>query len=693
MLRGYKKYIILMLLCLTLFSAIQTVNAVYNEHQSYIYNQEDEIIPAPQAYIKDKIIDSQTLGISEFQGARDLFVSEDQMIYLVDTEGQRIIVINENWEVINIIDSYIKNGSEERFASPNSVFVQGNKIHISDSDKKKIIILNLEGEFISDIGTPQETDVEGMLFEDMDYSPQKLVVDSIGNKLVISDYITHGFVKFDLEGNFQGFMGAPEAAPNPLDAFWYRVSPAERRERMANFVPIRYNNVDSGYRGLIYGLTANSIRVLNSAGTLLEEFQEVGDPELDNSFRDIVSRKRGLLSVLCSSTGHIFTYNKEGELLYIFGGVGNVKGSLNRPAALDSIGEKIVVLDSATGQITVYKPTEYAKMIHRGISSFNDGFYENSLQAWQEVIRRNANFELAYRREGVIFLQRNEYKTALEKFRAGRAPQNYSDAFREYRKIVIRDHFRTIMILILIALVIIWMIYLLNKKKILQKYILPDHRDFVDHSRKNKLFKLYQGGKFSLRVIFHPFAGFWELKHEKKGFGLSAAGILSLVIITYIFMRQYTGFVILGREPEINIFQEVFSVLIPFGLWCIVNWSITTILDGKGSLKDVFIATAYALTPIILINIPLTVVSNYILREEMNFYYFFWNLGVFWMVILLLLGNMVTHEFDILKGLKIFVATIIGMGVVLFLVLLFLSVLTEMGAFINNIISEIFILR
>jgi hypothetical protein len=53
-------------------------------------------------------------------------------------------------------------------------------------------------------------------------------------------------------------------------------------------------------------------------------------------------------------------------------------------------------------------------------------------------------------------------------------------------------------------------------------------------------------------------------------------------------------------------------------------------MDGKGTFRDIIIATAYALVPFVLINLPLTFVSNYLTMEEGTFYHFFRIAAVLW---------------------------------------------------------------
>ena len=134
------------------------------------------------------------------------------------------------------------------------------------------------------------------------------------------------------------------------------------------------------------------------------------------------------------------------------------------------------------------------------------------------------------------------------------------------------------------------------------------------------LSRVLRGLQYSLYVIFHPFKGFWDLKHEKKGNAFSAWLIVSMLIVLLILRRQFTGFILnFNKQNEMNVFVEILSVLAPLGLWCLSNWCITTLVDGEGSFKDIFITTAYALTPIVLINVPLLLFSNVIILEETVF--------------------------------------------------------------------------
>ena len=117
--------------------------------------------------------------------------------------------------------------------------------------------------------------------------------------------------------------------------------------------------------------------------------------------------------------------------------------------------------------------------------------------------------------------------------------------------------------------------------------------------------------KYALYVITHPFDGFWDLTHEKRGSIAAANTILFLTLLVRIMKLQFTSFVFLQVYWEgINILLYLASVLFPLALWCVGNWGLTTLFDGKGTLKQIYMATCYGLTPYPLIQFPLILFSN-----------------------------------------------------------------------------------
>lgn len=188
--------------------------------------------------------------------------------------------------------------------------------------------------------------------------------------------------------------------------------------------------------------------------------------------------------------------------------------------------------------------------------------------------------------------------------------------------------------------------------------------------------------KTAFFVIFHPFKGFWELKREKKGDAYTASLILFLLVIIYILRRQATGFIFnYNVIYEMNLVVQITSVVIPFLLWTVANWSITTLVDGEGSIKDIYITSAYAFIPIILINIPMLLLSLVLTITEGSLYNLLDSISFIWTGFLLLIGIMTIHQFSLKKTiLTIFIAAV-TMAIMVFLFLLLCSVIAQMFNF------------
>ncbi|MCR5558547.1 MAG: YIP1 family protein [Butyrivibrio sp.] len=196
--------------------------------------------------------------------------------------------------------------------------------------------------------------------------------------------------------------------------------------------------------------------------------------------------------------------------------------------------------------------------------------------------------------------------------------------------------------------------------------------------------------KYGLHVIFHPFDGFWDLKREHRGSLSAALTFVTLTIIAMTFEKQFTGFLFNSvRLKDINVVVDILTVGMVYVLWCVANWCLTSLMDGEGKMKDIFIAMGYALIPIILIRFPLILVSKAITAEEGVFYQVFANISYIWTGILVFFGTMVTHQYSFKKTVVTCVGTVLGMAIIMFIGLLFFNVIQQMITFVITIYKEI----
>lgn len=203
--------------------------------------------------------------------------------------------------------------------------------------------------------------------------------------------------------------------------------------------------------------------------------------------------------------------------------------------------------------------------------------------------------------------------------------------------------------------------------------------------QREKILNFKETLKYSLYVIVHPFDGFWDLTHENRGSISAANFIVFLYLVTHIFRMQFTNFMFFKVQWEyVNMLIEVLSLLVPIFVWSISNWSLTTLLDGKGNLKNIYMGTAYAFTPKIIIGLPLIAISNFITIEEGVFYTYFTTFSTIWTGLLILCAMMMIHDYTLGKAVFSSILTVIGMGVIIFLTLLFFSLVSGgIGYFVS----------
>ena len=196
---------------------------------------------------------------------------------------------------------------------------------------------------------------------------------------------------------------------------------------------------------------------------------------------------------------------------------------------------------------------------------------------------------------------------------------------------------------------------------------------------------------FVFHLIFHPLDGFWDLKHEHRGSRKAATVIVALLVLNSIIKTQFTGYLYNPYYDGIslNIFNEFATTVGTFALWCIANWSLTTLMDGEGSIGDIFVASAYALAPLVIIGIPLALISNVMPNELADVYTLLNSVAVLWSGGLMLAGTMVVHQYSMTRTVITAALIVVAMAVMVFLGLLFFNLISQLVNFVISVYWEL----
>lgn len=212
----------------------------------------------------------------------------------------------------------------------------------------------------------------------------------------------------------------------------------------------------------------------------------------------------------------------------------------------------------------------------------------------------------------------------------------------------------------------------------------------ITTKRKDSMENYWNSLKFSIYCLTHPLDGFWDLTHEKRGTYAAANTILILTLLARIFRLRFTSFIFVTVYwEELNMLTYIGSVLFPLVLFVVGNWALTTLFDGKGRLGQVYIGTCYALAPYPLLQFPLMIFSNFVTVDEAEFYSMISVISLIWCGMLIIAAMGQIHEYSLGKNLLFTVATLFAMLVMIFILLLFFSMISQGVAYFISLAKEI----
>ncbi|MBP3379145.1 MAG: YIP1 family protein [Clostridia bacterium] len=704
-----KKISRIFILALALLMVLPIAVSASVPYATYTYSGRGQVLASPGAYVPDVVVDSEYMGLPKGLGndVRDLFVAPDGKIYIVDASANRVVILDRYYKLNNEITTFINSpGIPDSFNNPSGVFVDENNIYVCDTDNNRIVLFDLNCKFIKVIPRPVSS-----YFEEGDiYKPVACVADDYGRLFVVSSTTYQGIIVLNTNGDFFGFIGASKVTINPLELLWRRFQTEEQRANSKEYVSTEFNNITIDDQNFIYVTTSSvdvsvaagdksadnaPVRKLNASGIdvmarngffppsgeiMVESTSSDTDAITGTSkIIDVAIGPEGTWSIIDESRSKVFTYDANGALLFAFGDKNGAQiGNIATVEAIAYQGSKILLLDKTNANIVVFRRTEYADLLISALEHDNQRMYDVTIDDWTEILKRNNNFDAAYIQIGKSLYRQGEYEESMEYFKAANETVNYSDAYKEIRKEWANKFFWIIPIVIVVACILLAKFFGYAGK--------VNKRTSLKVGRKSLKEELL----YTMHIIFHPFDGFWDLKHEKRGSVKSAFVILLATVMVFFYNSIGQGYIFNPRpSTTFNIVGAITAVVVPLLLWVVANWCLTTLFEGEGSMKDIFVASCYCLTPLVLLTLPATIASNFLVANEGGIIALFSTLGYIWMGLLLFIGMMVTHNYTVGKNALTCIATIVGMAFIMFMGLLFSSLVGKMVSFVTNIIDEL----
>ncbi len=198
--------------------------------------------------------------------------------------------------------------------------------------------------------------------------------------------------------------------------------------------------------------------------------------------------------------------------------------------------------------------------------------------------------------------------------------------------------------------------------------------------------------RYALTVLRHPIEEFWEMKRVQKGSTSTAILLVAVLFLVTLFDRQARSFM---HNPAYNtpldIFYELRMLLLPGILFVVANWSVTTLMDGKGTIREIFWAVGYSLQPLIIIRVVVPLLSYALSLDDNAYLKIVEVLGWIWFGMMLYIAISQIHEYSLGKTFVTLLLTAVAAMIIVVICLLFFSLIQELAGFVYSIYREMFL--
>jgi len=426
-------------------------------YHAYSYSYWGQPVASPAGFTVEETKNGEELGVGKLFEPKDLYISPQRELYIVDSGNDRVMVFDLNWKQLRTIDKLIaEDGSENVLKSPSGVFVdRDGAVLIADTGNKRVVRCDENGHILAVYQKP-DADIQ---FTGIDFLPYRVLSDDTGCVYVLCQGIYQGALVYEADGAFIGYYGTnyvEAGVVSALKLFWKNLASEERRSKMERFVPEEFTSFDIDEKGFVYTVTEitktskNQIKKINPLGVnVLDDNTRIqsnywgryGDLELrwyggkvlQPRFVDICYDGEGFINALDRERGRVFQYDTEGNLIMLGGGTAGQSGTFKKATAIECADDRLYLLDEQKANITVFRFTEYGKEIRQATQLYTAGRFSESRVLWKSVLEKNANCELAYAGIGKAFYEEGKYGEAMHFCKLGYDRKGYAKAFAEYR--------------------------------------------------------------------------------------------------------------------------------------------------------------------------------------------------------------------------------------------------------------------
>jgi hypothetical protein len=600
----------------------------------------------------------------------NLNLPEDMVIfqndlYVADTGNKRIVKFNMTTGLGTIL--------LEGLSQPTGIHVNDEgELYVADKTDRVVYHYDSDMELIQTYGRPNQA----IFGTDSPFVPLKVATGPRGILYVVGEGSTAGLMQLNSVGEFIGFFGT-----NTTNFSWLQTVSNFFGINRATNIPTSPTNVALDEKGSVFtvsNLNNQQVKKFNIASQTILSMSQ-GSPPVSvhiNNFGNIFT---------ISQEGIITEYDSYGNMIFEFGGLdqGNrISGLYVNPIdMLTDDDQNLWVLDKGTGKIQLLQRSEFANLVHQGLINFKEGIYD--LDQWEDVLRMNSLFALANASLARGHYRVQAYEEALRYYTIAFDRQGFSEAFWQLRYTWLEVNLATVLLVLVIAFAAI-KLWQFGKARLLTFHSV---QTFL---QKPLMLRMNEDLRLTRHVLVHPLDTYQDIKHLKKSSWLTASLLYLVVLIASVFEIYTTGFIF--QTVNLSQFHLVIHSLTLLGgmfIFIFSNYLVATITNGEGFFKDVFVSTAHALVPYIILTPILAIISNGLTYNEWIVYQLLDGLRFVWSGTLIVLMIKEVHNYDVSALLKNVFLTFFTMLMLVLIGFLMYVLTSQLWNYVESIIQEV----
>lgn len=612
---------------------------------------------------------------ADLNSPQDMYFDADtELLYIADTGNAAIKTMTLSGELTAVY-------THERMTSPRGVCTDRTRIYVAEAVNKCVLVFDkATGAFLAEFTKP-----ESALFGDgSPFVPLKVAATNRG-VFVVSEGSVKGVIQLDLDGEFVGYVGANRSNRTFVNILQQIFFSKEQQQSILLAAPSSPTNIFYNAEGLLYtvtsGAASNSVKKLNTLGNAIMS------PAYSPSTTAAISVDEGGNIFAVTADGNVYICDSFGGLLFGFGkqdAYYDRVGSLKVPTAVcTASGHRLFVLDSSLNAVVAYTPTAFAEKVFEAVAYYRDGLYLQNTDKWEEILTLNGSFLLSYKALARANMKKQNYELAAEQFKMAEDPYGYSEAFWNIRNEWLNTNGWILIVSIAAILLLVWIIRLLYKRT----RVLDGAVAVIDKVGKNRFVK-----ELSLlfRFMKKPADAVYDIKYQRA----SSVGTATLLYVWFVALQVLslvaTGYLYRGADIyNTNLGQLILFSIGPLLLWIVANYFVSTVSDGEGKLKDLYISTIYALAPVLVLSLPIMILTNVVTYNEDILITLCYVVMYGWTAVLLFINYREMHDYTFWQTVKNLLVTLFAFAMFVLFAYVIYMLCVQLFGYISGSIYEV----